>query len=45
MLFELRNLHVKKMCDTFINSTLDSKGLSKRKSNKKFSSIGNNWAN
>lgn len=29
---------------TFMNSTLDSRGLSNLKSSKKFSSIGNNWA-
>lgn len=31
--------------DTFMNSTLESSGLSKRKSSKKFSSIGRSWAN
>lgn len=30
---------------TFMNSTLDSSGLSKRKSSRKFSSIGSSWAN
>lgn len=30
---------------TFINSTLDSRGLSNRNSNRKFSSIGSSWAN
>lgn len=29
---------------TFMNSTLDSKGLSKRKSKRKFSSMGKSWA-
>lgn len=29
---------------TFMNSTLESSGLSKRKSSKKFSSIGSSWA-